>query len=90
MKQPLTRQLLTFADDARYAPIGMRQTPLLAALAAKLKHKFILLDMDVLVAKRGDAVAFILARVFVIADTDQRRFEQADDGGERFLALQPR
>ena len=61
---------------------------LLAALAAELEAQGRAVDVDVLVAQGGQAEGVVLLGVLLVADADQRRLEELDDGRQHLLAPQ--
>ena len=61
-----------------------------AALGAEVKCHRRAFDPHVLVEQRREAERVVRARVFLVADADQRLLEQRDDGGQDVLARQRR
>jgi len=57
-----------------------------AAFRAKVERHSLAAHLYVMIPERRQAVRMIRPRVLVVADTDQRLLEQADDGGEDALA----
>ena len=58
---------------------------LLPALAAKIEVDMGALDVDMAVLQRGQPEGAVGPRIFVVADPDQRRFQQTDDGGQQLF-----
>src|SRR5688572_26664806 len=86
----LAGQLLTCLEDARQAPIAQVDVMFLAALALEVKVDLRALDLDVITVQRGQSVRAIFARVFIVADANQRGLEQPHDRRQDFLARQSR
>ena len=59
-----------------------------AAFALEAEGDVRAVDFDVLVAHGGEAVGVVLAGVLFVADTDERGFHEADEGGEDLFARQ--
>jgi len=60
-----------------------------AALASEAKPNSFLVDRDVPVAHRRQAERPIVLRILFVADPDEDRLEQSDDGGQDFPPRQP-
>ena len=79
----LPRQFLAAADDPGEAHIVQLDFVMLAALAAKGEDDVAVpLGLNVAVAHRRQAVRMVLAGIFIVANTDDRRLQQPHDGGE--------
>jgi len=85
LQQILSRQFLAAPDNIGDAAVPQRQRPFLAALAAKLETDVRPLHPGVAVAQGGQAKASVLGDVIIVADADERRFEQAHDGRENLF-----
>ena len=88
MQKLLARQFLAGANDPRHPPVTSGERPLLAALAGEVEANFSALDRDMLASEGREPVALIGSRIFVIADTDQRRLQKAHDRRQNLLARQ--
>ena len=84
------RQLLAAPDDAREAGVAERDVVELAGLAAKAEPDGGSVDPCVRGFERGEAERAVAARVFLVADADQRLLEQRDDGGDDLVEGQDR
>ena len=62
----------------------------LRTFAAETEADLVAFDFYVAVAQSGEAEGRIVAGIFFITDADRGGFEQADDGGDDFLAVQRR
>ena len=85
LKQFLAGKVLTRPDDAGDAPVFDFHDVVLAAFAAELKFNLCAAHGGVAVFHRGQAVRFVVAGVFFVADADEADFEQAHDGSEDFF-----
>src|SRR3546814_2673514 len=88
LEQLLTGDVLARLDDPREPPVAQFDLLALAALRPKLEDQFRAVDVDMPVPHRGQAEGAVVAGVFVVADADQRRLEQANDRGEDLFARQ--
>ena len=86
LKKLLPRQVLAMIDNFREAAIVKIKTKRLAALPAKFKPDLRSCHFDVLVSHCGQSKRSIVPRVFLIADPDERCFEQLDNRRQHFLA----
>src|SRR3546814_18981175 len=86
LEQLLTGDVLARLDDPREPPVAQFDLLALAALRPKLEDQFRAVDVDMPVPPRGQAEGAVVAGVFVVADADQRRIEQANDRGEDLFA----
>src|SRR5207245_9190209 len=90
LEQLLAGQIAATLDDVRKARLGERDDVLDAALAAEAEAQRRAVDLHVAAAQRGQAVRAVGARVFVVADADQRLAEERDDRGEELPPAQRR
>ena len=88
LKQLVAGKIAALFDDAREAPVVQIDFVLDTALAAEREPHALSLELDVRVAQRRQAVRAIRSRVFVVADANQRLFEQLHDRREHLLARQ--
>ena len=86
MKQLLARQVLAIFDDLRQAAVFDFDVVVLAALPAKVEEDFRTTDFRMAIFHGREAIGFIVARVFLVADADQTHFQKFDDGRKHFLA----
>src|ERR1700679_3259761 len=87
----LTRYFLTAAYDFRDAPVIDEDFVRHAAFAAEVQYRAaVTYEGDMAVTKRGEAKAFIVARVLGIADANARGVEQRDHDAQHLLARQAR
>ena len=89
LEQRLTRQLLASFDDFRQSRGIQIEIAGHAAFGAKMKMDRLSPHVRMPILHRRQAKGMILPRIFVVADSYQRRFEQPDDGGQNLLARQP-
>ena len=82
LKQFISGQILTPANEAGQAAVAHVHGMANAALAAEMEAHGGAVDLDVAVAQGGQAERAVGSRILLIADADERRFEQTDDGGE--------
>src|SRR5205085_10619140 len=81
LEEVLAGQVLATTDDGRDAPVGDRHAMEPAALAAEREAHAPAVHVRVLVAQRGEAEGVVLPRVLLVTVTQERRLEEADDGG---------
>ena len=84
----LAGDILALLDDAGQLAVAQVDLVLHAGLAVEVERDRRALDVDVAVAHRGQPVRFVLFRVLVVADADQRRFQQVHDRRDDLLLRQ--
>src|SRR5437879_10753575 len=89
LKKVLARQVLATFDHPRDSPVSHPDGDLDAALALEKKADSGAPDVDVSVAQRGQPERVVLPGVFLVADPEVRRLEQADDGRHDLILRQP-
>ncbi len=87
-KKLLPRQMLTGRDDFRKNRIIEVDVMIDARFSAELKMNMLAMNFNVRVADRGEAERIIVAGVFLIADADERFFEELHERGKNFFARQ--
>ena len=85
LEQPLSGQILQRLDDPRQAPVAHTGAMHDAALALELEHDPLAAGLHMPVAQRGQPEAAVGPGVFVVADPDQGRLQQAHRGGDDLL-----
>src|SRR5262245_35597785 len=81
-KQLLAGQLLALADEAGQPRVLQVDLVFDAALAPKLETDARAVNVRVAVVHRRQAERAVLARIFIVADADQRRFENLHTDGK--------
>src|SRR5206468_4407767 len=84
------RHVLAAAHDLGDARVVEGHFVLLAALAAKAQAQAIARDGSVAVAERRQSERLVLSRVFLVADANVGRVEEANDRRQHRLAPRPR
>ncbi len=90
LKQFLTWDLLTLLDDACQATIVNRDTMPDSTFAAKLETDVAAANMGVGNAERREPERVVGPRILIIADANQRCFQETNDRGQYFGARQAR
>ncbi len=79
-------EVFTLLDDACEAAVLQADGVVDLALTLEAEGDLRAVDLDVLVAQRGQAVAAVFLGVLLIPDADVRLLHEADDGGEHLFA----
>jgi hypothetical protein len=89
LEQLLARQVLAPLHDPAQTPVLDADLVHLAALPAEAELHRPARDLGVAVAEGGETERPVVARVFLVADANERGLQELDDGGQDAAAREP-